>query len=64
MYKEAVEDRCTFTPFFLSVDGLLHKKADHFLKHMAMAMPKKWDKPIQLPAVMAEQGFLLLRFRQ
>ena len=32
MYKKAVEDRRgTFTPFVLSVDGLLHKEASHFL---------------------------------
>ena len=38
MYKKAVEDRRgTFTPFVLSVDGLLHKEASHFLKHMATA---------------------------
>ena len=45
MYKKAVEDRRgTFTPFVLSVDGLLHKEASHFLKHMATALSSKWDK--------------------
>ncbi|KAL5457218.1 hypothetical protein EMCRGX_G034463 [Ephydatia muelleri] len=39
MYKKAVEDRRgTFTPFVLSVDGLLHKEASHFLRHMATAL--------------------------
>eukprot|EP00731_Ephydatia_muelleri_P003071 Em0001g3071a len=35
-----------FTPFVLSVDGLLHKEASHFIKHMAMAtaLSSKWDK--------------------
>ena len=43
--KMAVEDRRgTFTPFVLSVDGLLHKEASHFLKHMATALSSKWDK--------------------
>ena len=43
--KKAVEDRRgTFTPFVLSVDGLLHKEASHFLKHMATALSSKWDK--------------------
>ena len=45
MYKKAVEDRRgTFTPFVLSVDGLLHIEASHFLKHMATALSFKWDK--------------------
>ena len=45
MYKKAVQDRRgTFTPFVLSVDGLLHKEASHFLKHMATALSSKWDK--------------------
>ncbi|KAL5473657.1 hypothetical protein EMCRGX_G028166 [Ephydatia muelleri] len=45
MYKKAVEDRRgTFTPFVLFVDGLLHKEASHFIKHMATALSSKWDK--------------------
>ena len=28
----------------LSVDGLLHKEASHFIKHMATALSSKWDK--------------------
>ena len=45
MYKKAVEDRRgTFTPSVLSVDGLLHKEASHFIKHMATALSSKWDK--------------------
>ena len=37
---KAVEDRQgTFTPFVLSVDGLLPKEAEHFLKHMAQNCP-------------------------
>eukprot|EP00731_Ephydatia_muelleri_P004255 Em0002g431a len=45
MYKKAVEDRRgTFTRFVLSVDGLLHKEASHFIKHMATALSSKWDK--------------------
>ena len=31
LYKKAVEDRKgTFTPFVTSVDGLLHREAEHF----------------------------------
>ena len=49
MYKKAVEDRRgTFTPFVLSVDGLLHKEASHFLKHMATALSSKWDKAFSI----------------
>ena len=45
MYKKAVEDRRgIFTPFALSVDGLLHKEASHIIKHMATALSSKWDK--------------------
>eukprot|EP00731_Ephydatia_muelleri_P003054 Em0001g3054a len=45
IYKKAVEDRRgTFTPFVLSVDGLLHKEASHFIKHMATALSSEWDK--------------------
>ena len=39
IYRQAVEDRRgTFTPFVTSVDGLLHREAEHFLKRMAMHM--------------------------
>ena len=49
MYKKAVEDRRgTFTPFVLSVDGLLHKEASHFLRHMATALSFKWDKAFSI----------------
>ena len=45
MYKKAVVDRRgTFTPFVLSMDGLLHKEASHLIKHMATALSSKWDK--------------------
>ena len=45
MYKKAVDDRRgTFTPLVLSVDGLLHKEASHFIKHIATALSSKWDK--------------------
>ena len=65
MYKKAVEDRRgTFTPFFLSVDGLLHKEASHFIKHMATALSSKWDKPILSPAATSDHGSLLLGFEQ
>ena len=45
MCNKVVEDRRdTFTPFVLSVDGLLHKEVSHFIKHMATALSSKWDK--------------------
>eukprot|EP00731_Ephydatia_muelleri_P010896 Em0005g1482a len=45
LYKKAVEDRRgTFTPFVTSVDGLLHREAEHFLKHMATSIAAKWEK--------------------
>ena len=49
MYKKAVEvRRGTFTPFVLSVDGLLHKEASNFLRHMATALSFKWDKAFSI----------------
>ena len=37
--KKAVEDRQgTFTPFVISVDGLLHREAEHLLKHIATSI--------------------------
>ena len=45
IYKKAVEDRRgTFTPFVTSVDGLLHREAEHFLKQIATSIAAKWEK--------------------
>ena len=33
-----------FTPFVTSVDGLLHREAEHFLKRMATCVASKWKK--------------------
>ena len=45
LYKKAVEDRRgTFTPFVTSVDGLLHREAEHFLKHIATSIAAEWEK--------------------
>ena len=45
LYKNAVEDRRgTFTPFVTSIDGILHREAEHFLKHMATSIAAKWEK--------------------
>ena len=45
IYKQAVKDRRgTFTPFVTSVDGLLHREAEHFLKRMATCVASKWKK--------------------
>ena len=45
LYKKAVEDRRgTFTPFVTSVDGLLHREAEHLLKHVATSIADKWEK--------------------
>ena len=49
MYKTAVDDRRgTFSPFVLSVDGLLHKEASHFLRYMATVLSFKWDKAFSI----------------
>ncbi|KAL5477407.1 hypothetical protein EMCRGX_G024203 [Ephydatia muelleri] len=46
VYEQAVvERRGNFTPIVLSVDGLLHREAEHFLKRMAANLARKWEKP-------------------
>ncbi|KAL5460337.1 hypothetical protein EMCRGX_G033782 [Ephydatia muelleri] len=46
VYEQAVvEQRGNFTPIVLSVDGLLHREAEHFLKRMAANLAHKWEKP-------------------
>ena len=45
IYQKAVEDRCgQFTPFVVSVDGLLHREANHFMKCIAASLATKWEK--------------------
>ena len=42
VYEQAVvERRGNFTPIVLSVDGLLHREAEHFLKRMAANLAHK-----------------------
>ena len=44
LYKKAVEDRRgTFTPFVTSVDELLHREAEHFLKQVSKSIAAKWE---------------------
>ena len=44
-YFDAVEfRRGTFTPFVLSVDGVLGQAAETFVKHLASTLVFKWDK--------------------
>ena len=40
-----LENRRHFTPFVLSVDGLLGREAKTFLKRLAGKLAGKWDKP-------------------
>ena len=66
MYKKAVVDRRgTFTLFVLSVDGLLHKEASHFIKkaHMVIAHPSG-TKLIPSPAATSDHDSLLQGFEQ
>eukprot|EP00731_Ephydatia_muelleri_P020324 Em0013g51a len=64
MYKKAVEDRRgTFTPFVLSVDGLLHKEASHFIKHMATALSSKWDKAYSITSSYIRSRLAFARVR-
>ena len=44
IYQKAVEDRRgQFTPF-VSVDGLLHREANHFMKRIAASLATIWEK--------------------
>ena len=46
IYEHAVvERRGNFTPIVLSVDGLLHREAEHFLKRIAANLAHIWGKP-------------------
>ena len=45
IYQKAVEDqRGQFTPCVDSVDGLLHREANHFMKCTAASLAMKWEK--------------------
>ena len=45
VYHSAVEDRRgNFTPFVLSVDGLLQREASHFVKRLSASLASKWEK--------------------
>ena len=42
----AVEDRKgNFTPFVLSVDGLLQRVASHFAERLSASLASRWEKP-------------------
>ena len=41
--KKCFEQRMNFTPFVISVDGMMGKEAQSFLKHLAYAYVNKWD---------------------
>ena len=43
--NSCLKQRRTFTPFVLSVDGLLGKEAKSFLKAISTHLASKWDQP-------------------
>ena len=46
VYRSAVEDRRgNFTPFVLSVDGLLQREASHFVKRLSASLASRLEKP-------------------
>ena len=46
VYCSVVEDRRgNFTPFVLSVDGLLQREASHFVKRLSASLASRWEKP-------------------
>ena len=64
VYEQAVvERRGNFTPIVLSVDGLLHREAEHFLKRMAANLAHKWEKPYSQTCgyVRARLAFAIIR---
>jgi hypothetical protein len=40
-----LEQRCHFTPFVCSTDGLLGREASTFAKQLAAKLTNKWQKP-------------------
>ena len=41
-----MEDRRgNFTPFILSIDGLLQREALHFVKCLSASLASRWEKP-------------------
>ena len=60
VYEQAVGN---FTPIVLSVDGLLHREAEHFLKRMAANLAHKWEKPYSQTCgyVRARLAFAIIR---
>ena len=64
VYEQAVVERKgNFTPIVLSVDGLLHREAEHFLKRMAANLAHKWEKPYSQTCgyVRARLAFAIIR---
>ena len=37
--------RADFTPFIVSMDGVIHREAEHFLKRLAARLADKWLTP-------------------
>ena len=45
VHCSAVKDRRgNFTPFVLSIDGLLQREASHFVKCLSASLASKWEK--------------------
>jgi hypothetical protein len=43
--EPCLEQHRHFTPFVVSMDGLLGKEAKTLLKHLSALLSKKWEKP-------------------
>ena len=43
IYQKAEDRRGQFTPSVVSVDGLLHREANHFMKRIAASLATKWE---------------------
>ena len=43
--KKCTEQHKNFTPFIISIDGLLGNEAKSFLQHLSRMLAEKWQKP-------------------
>uniref|UniRef100_A0A1X7T624 Uncharacterized protein n=1 Tax=Amphimedon queenslandica TaxID=400682 RepID=A0A1X7T624_AMPQE len=63
-YGRACEDRhASFTPLCISIDGLMGKEMESFVRRLAESLATKWDRQISttLYWVRAKLSFSLIR---
>ena len=63
-YLQACQDRrATFTPFCVSVDGMLGSEAEFFVKRLGDFLAARWERPysVVMGWVRARLSFTILR---